>query len=265
MNAEVPALTRSRPGLLGILVLGVWLAGGIALVAYLVSVFDPNFVTTYGPSYLSGLRTTIILVATSYTLGALLSLPLAAGRMSSSRVARGISSVYVTFFRGTPFLAQIFLIYYGLGSFRGAIETVGLWWFFREAWYCAILAMTLNTAAYQCEILRGAIESVPKGQWEGAKSLALSRATMLRRIILPQALIVALRPYANELILMVKTSAVVAIITVFDLFGETRRAFSKTFDFQTYIWAAVFYLVLVEALRHLTDWLERRATRHLRR
>lgn len=265
MSASCPLPTRAKPGLLGLSILGLWIAAGIALVAYLVSVFDPVFVATYGPRYLDGLRVTITLVAMSYTLGALLSLPLAAGRMSRNRIARGVSGVYVTFFRGTPFLAQIFLIYYGLGSFRGPIESVGLWWFFREAWYCAILAMTLNTAAYQCEILRGAIESVPAGQWEGARSLALPRLTTLRRIILPQALIVALRPYANELILMIKTSAVVAIVTVFDLFGETRRAFSKTFDFQTYIWAAVFYLVLVELLRHLTDWLERRATRHLRR
>ncbi|SDO05138.1 amino acid ABC transporter membrane protein 2, PAAT family [Aureimonas jatrophae] len=265
MTSTAPSQMRSKPGLLGLSILGIWVAGGVALVVYLVSVFNPSFIAAYGPAYLSGLRVTITLVAISYTLGALLSVPLAAGRLSSNRIARGMSGVYVTFFRGTPFLAQIFLIYYGLGSFRAEIEMVGLWWFFREAWYCAILAMTLNTAAYQAEILRGAIESVPAGQWEGAKSLALSKATTLRRIILPQALIVALRPYANELILMIKTSAVVAIITVFDLFGETRRAFSKTFDFQTYIWAAVFYLVLVEVLRHLTDWIERRATRHLQR
>jgi len=82
---------------------------------------------------------------------------------------------------------------------------------------------------------------------------------------LPQALIVALRPYGNEIILLIKGSAVVAIITVLDLMGETRYAFSRTFDYQTYLWAAIFYLTMVEALRHLWAWIERRLTRHLKR
>ena len=87
----------------------------------------------------------------------------------------------------------------------------------------------------------------------------------LRKVILPQALIVALRPYGNEIILMIKGSAIVAIITVYDLMGETRRAYSRSFDFQTYLWAALIYLALVEALRHAVEWIERRITRHLKR
>ena len=82
-------------------------------------------------------------------------------------------------------------------------------------------------------------------------------------MILPQALIVALRPYGNEIILMIKGSAIVAIITVSDLMGETRLAYSRSFDFQTYIWAALIYLALVETLRHVIEWIERRITRHL--
>jgi polar amino acid transport system permease protein len=78
-------------------------------------------------------------------------------------------------------------------------------------------------------------------------------------------MMVALRPYGNEIILMIKGSAIVSIITVFDLMGETRRAFSRTFDFQTYLWAAVFYLLIVEALRNLWAVFERRLTRHLKR
>ena len=87
----------------------------------------------------------------------------------------------------------------------------------------------------------------------------------LRKIILPQALIVALRPYGNEVILLIKGSAVVAIVTVYDLMGETRYAFSRTFDYQTYLWAAIFYLAIVETLRHVWAWLEARLTRHLKR
>ncbi|WP_019996358.1 ABC transporter permease [Aureimonas ureilytica] len=250
---------------LGLLTLLVWLGGGIGLALYLVAVWDPELVARYGPLYLQGLRTTLILVSLSFLCGMALSVPIAAGRLSKNRVARGVSSAYVGFFRGTPLIAQLFLIYYGFGTFRPAFEAVGLWWFFREAWYCGVLALALNTAAYQSEILRGAILSIPKGQWEGARSLALPRSVTLRRIIAPQALMVALRPYANELILLVKASAIVAIITVFDLFGETRRAFSRTFDFQTYIWAALFYLVIVEIVRNLTARAEKRLTRHLQR
>ena len=104
-----------------------------------------------------------------------------------------------------------------------------------------------------------------KGQWEGAASLGLHKLQTLWKIILPQALIVALRPYGNEIILMIKGSAIVAIITVYDLMGETRLAYSRTFDFQTYIWAALIYLAMVETLRHVIEWIERRITRHLKR
>ena len=128
-----------------------------------------------------------------------------------------------------------------------------------------MLSFVLNTAAYQAEILRGAIQSVPRGQHEGAAALGISKFVTFRKIILPQAMIVALRPYGNELILMIKGSAVVAIVTVYDLMGETRYAFSRTFDYQTYLWAAIFYLAIVEVLRHLWAFLEGRLTRHLKR
>ncbi len=112
-------------------------------------------------------------------LGAILSLPITYARMSKNSFLAALGYGYVYFFRGTPLLAQTFLIYYGVGSFRPQLEAIGLWSFFREAWYCAILAFTLNTAAYQAEILRGAIRSVPRGQWEGAASLGLHKLQTL--------------------------------------------------------------------------------------
>ncbi len=255
----------SRSRIAGHVLVGLWFLLGVLLVVYLVTAWNPELFQRYAPTYASGLGVTLTLVVISIVLGALLSIPVAAGRMSRNPVIGAIAYSYVYFFRGTPLLAQTFLIYYGLGSFRPQLEAVGLWTFFREAWYCAILAFTLNTAAYQAEILRGAIESVGKGQWEGAASLGLTRWQTLRKVVLPQALIVALRPYGNELILMIKGSAIVAIITVYDLMGVTRLAFSRSFDFQTYIWAALLYLALVESLRHATEWIERRITRHLKR
>lgn len=256
-------LTGSRvAGLAG---LAFWALLGLGLLYLVIAGWDPEKFAKYGPRYLSGLAVTATLVAISTLCGALLSVPVAFARMSGNRLLNAIAYTYVYVFRGTPLLAQLYLIYYGIGSFRAELESVGLWWFFRDAWYCGLLSLTLNTAAYQAEILRGAIESVPRGQIEGAKSLGIPPVIAFRKIILPQALIVALRPYGNEVILMIKGSAVVAVVTVLDLMGETRYAFSRTFDYQTYLWAAIFYLAIVETLRHVWAAIERRLTRHLKR
>jgi polar amino acid transport system permease protein len=260
-----PARGWPRKRVIGTVLLVVWAALGLGMVAYIIAAWNPELFTRYGHGYLSGLLVTLELVAISIVFGAILSVPVAYARMSKNRVLSALAYAYVYFFRGTPLLAQTFLVYYGLGSFRPELQAIGLWTFFRDAWYCAIFAFSLNTAAYQAEILRGAVESVPKGQWEAAAALGLSRLQTLRKIVLPQALIVALRPYGNEIVLMIKGSAIVAIITVYDLMGETRRAYSRTFDFQTYLWAAIIYLALVETLRHVVDWIERRLTRHLKR
>lgn len=249
----------------GIVFMALWLALFVALVEMVITDFDMAKFERYGIRMLWGLLVTLQLVGTSIVIGAILSLPLAFARMSQSTAIATLASGYIYLFRGTPLIMQVFLIYYGLGSLRSAFESVGLWWFFREAWYCAILAFSLNTSAYQAEILRGAIQSVPKGQWEGAASLGLHPLLTLRKIVLPQAFIVALRPYGNEIILLIKGSAVVALVTVADLMGETRLAYARSFDFQAYIWAAIIYLAVVEALRHAIDWIERRLTRHLHR
>ncbi|PWW04503.1 amino acid ABC transporter membrane protein 2 (PAAT family) [Hoeflea marina] len=255
----------NRASIVGTILMGVWILGGILLVTFLFDAWDIDKIRLYGPKYISGLGVTLSLVAISISIGAALSLPIAYGRMSKNRVISWLAYGYVYFFRGTPLIAQLFLIYYGFGTFRPQLEAIGLWGVFRDAWNCALFAFTLNTAAYQAEILRGAVESVPKGQHEGAAALGLSKFQTFRKIILPQAMIVALRPYGNEIILMIKGSAIVAIVTVFDLMGETRRAFSRTFDFQTYVWAAIFYLAIVELLRNVWAVLEDRLTRHLKR
>lgn len=260
-----PPPAPRRTGVLGPAMLAVWTLAGFGLVWTLVAGYEPDLVARYAPLYLRGLWTTVLLVVISFVIGAALSVPFAFGRMARNPVARSLAFAFVYFFRGTPLIAQIYLVYYGFGEFRGFFEQVWLWWFFKDAWYCAIFALSLNTAAYQAEILRGAIESVPRGQWEGARSLGLSDTVLFLRVILPQAMIVALRPYANEIVLMVKASAIVALITVFDLMGETRRAYARTFDFQTYLWAAILYLAIVEVIRHATNFAERRLIRHLAR
>lgn len=260
-----PARTWTRQRIAGHLIMGLWALLGVALVWFLFTSWDTELFNKYAPGYVSGLGITIALVGISIVVGAIISIPVAYGRMSRNPILSGLAYAYVYFFRGTPLLAQTFLIYYGVGSFKAELDAVGLWSFFREAFNCAIFAFSLNTAAYQAEILRGALESVPKGQWEGAASLGLHKMQTMWKIILPQAAIVALRPYGNEVILMVKGSAIVAIITVYDLMGITRLTYARTFDFQSYIWAAIIYLMIVEVLRRVIDWIEGRITRHLKR
>ncbi|HTO32494.1 MAG TPA: ABC transporter permease [Pararhizobium sp.] len=250
---------------IGIVALGFWLAASVGIFLFIVQSWSLEKLAKYGPNFISGLGVTLTLVSISIVLGGILSLPIAYGRMSKNKILSWIAYIYVYFFRGTPLITQLFLVYYGFGSFRPYLEAIGLWTFFRDAWFCALLTFTLNTAAYQAEILRGAIESVPRGQHEGAAALGLHKRIAFFKIILPQAMIVALRPYGNEIILMIKGSAIVAIVTVFDLMGETRRAFSRTYDFQMYLWAAILYLIMVEMLRNLWAWIELRLTRHLKR
>jgi polar amino acid transport system permease protein len=255
----------SKARIVGYFFLTLWTLLGISLLTMIVTGWDIDKLQTYGPRLLHGLWITVKLVAISFILGAILSIPLAFARMSSNRILSTLTYCYVYLFRGTPLLAQIFMVYYGFPSFRWFFEDIGLWWFFKDPFYCGVFAMTLNTAAYQTEIVRGAIQSVPKGQTEAASALGIHTWIAFRKIIIPQALIVALRPYGNEIILLIKSSATVSIITVYDLMGETRYAFSRTYDYQIYLWAAIFYLVIVEFMRNGWARMEGRLTRHLKR
>ncbi len=250
--------------IVGLALMVLWLAMGAAIAAYLVTGFEMDFFMRYGVRMLRGLVVTLELVVISIVLGAVLALPVAFARMSDNKIVGWLSYAYVYFFRGTPLLAQAFLVYYGAGQFRPFLQDIGLWWFFRDAYFCALFAFTLNTAAYQAEIFRGAIQSVPLGQIEAAMSVGMRPMPTFLKIIFPQAMVIALRPFGNEIIFMIKGSAIAGIITVFDLMGETRLAFSRSFDFQVYLWAAVLYLILVETLRRVWDRIEHRLTRHQR-
>jgi polar amino acid transport system permease protein len=224
---------------------------------------NADLMERYGPRFMDGVKVTLELVAISMVCGAVLAVPLAIARVEGGKVLSRLAFGYSYFFRGTPLLAQTFLVYYGAGQFRPELDSLGLWWLFRDAFFCAALTFTLNTAAYQAEILRGGIESLPVGQMEGAKSLGLSPYPAYRKVILPQALAIGLRPLGNELVLMIKASSIASIITVYDLMGVTRLAFSRSYDMEVYLWAAVLYLLMVEIVRRVWDRLERRLNRHL--
>jgi polar amino acid transport system permease protein len=265
LNALMPriALRRSVITPLGIAMAAVWVIIFAALAYALVDSISSERLTTYGWRVLMGFGVTLQLVGTSLFIGALISLPVAAGRLSDNRYIGALSFSYTYFFRGTPLIAQIFLIYYGAGQFSPQLKAIGLWWFFRDAFNCAVLSFAMNTAAYQAEILAGAIRTVPLGQREAARALGLHKLNELRKIVLPQALITALRPYGNEVILITKASSIASVITVLDLMGQTRFVFSRSYDLSFYFWAAAFYLVSVEIFSRVVNAVERRITRHL--
>jgi polar amino acid transport system permease protein len=265
LTALVPriALRRSVITPLGIAMAAMWVVIFAALLYALFESISSERLTTYGGRILIGFGVTLKLVILSLFIGAILSLPVAAGRLSHHRAIGALSFGYTYFFRGTPLIAQIFLIYYGAGQFAPQLKAIGLWWFFRDAFNCAVLSFALNTAAYQAEILAGAIRNVPTGQREAARALGLHKLNELRKIVLPQAFITALRPYGNEVILITKASSLASVITVLDLMGQTRFVFSRTYDLSFYFWAAAFYLVSVELFSRLVNFVERRITRHL--
>lgn len=220
-------------------------------------------IQNYGCRMFTGLGITLQLVIVSVGLGAIFGLGLALLRLYGPKPVRVIVNGYTTFFRGTPLLAQVFLVYYGAGQFRPFLDEIGVWWMFREAFFCAAFTFTLNTAAYQAEVFRGAILSVPRGQWEAGEALGLHRVPLFLKVILPQALMVALRPLGNELVIMVKSSAVASLVTLYDLMGATRLAFARSFDLSVYLFAAALYLLIVETIRRVWAVAEKRLTRHL--
>jgi polar amino acid transport system permease protein len=210
-----------------------------------------------------GFLVTLELAFGSVLLGLAIAVPAAFARVFAPPPARRALFGYTYIFRGTPLLAQLYLVYYGSAEFQSALSAAGLWWLFRDPFFCSLLTFTLNTAAYQTEVFAGAIRGVPVGQIEASKAAAMPPMLIARRIILPQAAKLALRPFGNELILMVKASALASVVTVYDLLATARLAFQRTYDFQAYIAAAIIYILTVEIIRRAWNMIDARLSRHL--
>ena len=216
------------------------------------------------PKLLSGLNLTIQLVTISLFIGFCLAIGLALLRLSNNTFLSFFAKTYVFYFRGTPLLVQIFLIYYGIAQFEIIRETF-VWSFFKEAYWCGILALTLNTCAYSSEIIRGGIQSVPFGQIESAKSVGMSRFLLYRRIILPIAFRQALPAYGNEMILMVKATSLVSTITLMEVTGIARLIIAKTFSpVEVFIVAGLIYLTINFIVTRLVNFCEIKLTPYLR-
>ncbi|GFK34404.1 Histidine transport system permease protein HisM [Vibrio cholerae] len=192
------------------------------------------------PIYLSGLWTTVWLVSLSLVIGLLCAIPLAIARNSKQKWFSLPAWGYIYFLRGTSLLVQLYLIYYGMDQWFPVKDT--LW---EHAWFCALVAFILNTSAYTAEIIRGAINGLPKGEVEAAKAYGMSRFQTYQRIILPSALRRSLPAYSNEVIFMLHGSAVAGIVTIMDLTGAARLVNSRYYaPFEAFLSAGLFYMAL---------------------
>ena len=206
------------------------------------------------PMALAMIKVTLPLTAISFSLGLLIAVLTAIARIANIKILKQLSEFYIWIFRGTPLLVQLFIVYFGL-----PIVGVTL-----DVWSAAIITFSLNIGAYASEVVRAAVLSVPKGQWEAATALGMGYAQILRRIIDPQAARISLPPLSNIFISTLKDTSLAASITMVDMFMVAQRIAARTFDPLTlYVLAALFYLIVCTFLTFLQARLEKRFSRYV--
>jgi arginine/ornithine transport system permease protein len=212
--------------------------------------------------FLNGVWVTMHLTALALVIGMMIAIPASlslARRSRFSPLVRG----YVYVFRGTPLLVQTYLIYYGLSQFE-AVRDSFAWPVLREAWWCAIIAFSLNSGAYTAEILRGAIKTTPKGEIEGAMAIGLSQRQVTWLVLLPSAMRRALPQYGNEVVFMLHGTVVASIITIQDILGVGRTVNAKYYiAYEGILTAAALYMIITFLLVWLFRRVEKRYLRHL--
>jgi octopine/nopaline transport system permease protein len=207
---------------------------------------------------------TVLLWALSVSLGGALALGLVWMRVSGPPVLEGFARAYIFVFRGSPLLVQMFLIYYGLGQFAFVRDSV-IWPILREPFACAVISLALCTAGYTAEIFRGGLISVPAQQMEAARACGMSGWLMLRRIVAPIALRAALPAYSTELVLMMKSTSLASLVTVWEVTGISQRIIHTTYrTFEVFFCAALIYLVLNFLIVRTLGYLEFRLSAHQR-
>ncbi|MFI5086049.1 MAG: amino acid ABC transporter permease [Actinomycetales bacterium] len=210
--------------------------------------------SSLGPIVGGAIKGTIPLTLASFVLGLILALAVALMRISGNAVLAAVGRFYVSIIRGTPLLVQLFVIFYGLPSLGIKLEP----------WPSAIIAFSLNVGGYAAEVIRAAILSVPKGQWEAAHMIGMSRGQSLVRIILPQATRVSVPPLSNTFISLVKDTSLASLILVTELFRQAQQvaAFSQEFMI-LYLEAAAVYWVICLGLSSAQSLLEKRLDRYV--
>lgn len=226
--------------------------------------FDISLIWSIMPTLLTGARLTLVLTALVVLLGVALALPIALARNARWSVLRTAANGYVLFFRGTPALVQLFLLYYGAGQFdliRGSF----LWPLLRDPFWCVVIALGLNSAAYAGKTLAASLAAVPSGIREAAFVLGLSRARTFLHLELPLALRTALPALGNDVILTCKATSLASTVTLLDLTGTARLLTSETYaPYEVFIGAGLVYLsinyILMAGLRQLERHLDLHST-----
>lgn len=185
---------------------------------------------------MTGLAATVFYTITGFVLSMLIGLIVAFGQLSKKKVCRTVAEIYLSWFRSTPLLVQLVLIYYGL-PILFHIDT--------KDWVCGIIALGMYSGAYVSQVIRGAIVSIDKGQMEAGRSLGYSQGQTMRKIVLPQAFRRMLAPLTNELISLTKNSSLLSCITVAELFRQANTLIAKNFKtMEVYIFVAILYYIL---------------------
>jgi His/Glu/Gln/Arg/opine family amino acid ABC transporter permease subunit len=221
----------------------------------LVGPLTPQLFATSCPRFADGFFITIELTLLSTLIGFAIAVPLALARTSNVASLSLPAYVFSYVFRGTPLLVQLWVFYYGFGAL-GAEGLGPFWPLFRDAYSVGLIVLTINTSAYAAEIFRGGIANVAHGQVEAATAMGMDWWTTMRRIVLPQAFRIAWPAYSNEVVLLLKGSALVSTITVLDLMGQTRTIFARSYSLDIFVYAAVLYLALSATLTVLLRWFE---------
>lgn len=205
---------------------------------------------------------TIWLTVVTMSLGMVLAIMLGFAQATGPAYLALPAKAYCSIIRGTPLLLQLWLLYYGLGSLFPQFPWIRdsfLWPILRQAWPYAILALTMSVAGYEGEVMRGAFKGVPGGQLEAARAMGMSRFTAFRRIWLPQALYRALPTIGGETVLQLKSTPLVATITVVDIYSLAKRVTQDTFIvYEPLLILAVVYMVLAGLIVLFFRWLESR-------
>jgi polar amino acid transport system permease protein len=215
------------------------------------------------PVLARGAWLTIVLTVGGIAFGFVLAVPLSVGRVYGGWLVRWISLAYTELVRGTPLLAQLFVLYFGLPLTQVIRELpgVGVGPIPAQAFWVAIIGFTLNSAAYQAEYIRSALESVDAGQLTAARAIGLSRTDGIRYVVLPQGLRYAIPGWSNELIYLIKYSSLAAFITVRELFFQAEAIANETFRYtELFVLAALFYLALVISASVVMGWVEERTS-----
>lgn len=225
---------------------------------------DISFLYETFVTLISAIPLTLKLAASSILLGGVLALALAICRLSGIRPLDWFARAYIFVFRGSPLLVQIFLIYYGLGQFREVRQSM-FWFILRDPYWCAIIALTLNNAAYAAEIIRGGLLSVAHGQVEAARACGMSRFMVFRRITMPLAIRQSLPGYSNEMISMVKATSLASIITIMEITGVAAKLITESYRaIEVFVVAGAIYLAINFILTRIVAFAEYRLSPHLR-